>query len=89
LSVTVGSANVTTAVHTLGSVFFVIGNGQVTVGGCVSLMVTVNEQFAELLLASLTEQLTVVTPLLKVEPEAGVHTGVPAPGQLSVAIAFA
>jgi hypothetical protein len=88
LSVTTGSANVTTAVHTLGSVLFVIGLGQVTLGGCVSFTVTVNEQFDELLDASLTEQLTVVTPFWKVVPLAGEQTGVPTPGQLSVAVAF-
>ena len=59
------------------------------VGACVSLTVTVKEQLAELLDASLTVQLTVVVPLLKVEPDAGVQTGVPTPGQLSVAVAFA
>jgi hypothetical protein len=62
--------------------------GHVTTGGCVSLIVTVNVQFDELLLASLTEQLTVVTPFWKVVPDAGVQTGVPTPGQLSVAVAF-
>jgi hypothetical protein len=88
LSVTTGSAKVTTAVHTFGSVLLVIGLGQVTVGGCVSFTVTVNEQLAVLLDASLTEQLTVVTPFWKVVPDAGEQTGVPTPGQLSVAIAF-
>jgi hypothetical protein len=88
LSVTTGSANVTTAVHTLGSVLFVIGPGQVTVGGCVSLIVTVNVQFAVFVDASLTEHVTVVTPFTKVVPDAGEHTGVPTPGQLSVAVAF-
>ena len=88
LSVTTGSANVTTAVHTFGSVFLMIGNGHVTVGGCVSLTVTVKVQLAWLLLASLTEQLTVVTPFWNVVPDAGVHTGVPTPVQLSVAVAF-
>ena len=58
-------------------------------GGVVSLTVTVNEQFAELLDASLTVQLTVVVPFAKVDPDAGVQTGVPTPGQLSVAVAFA
>jgi len=61
----------------------------VIAGGVVSLTVTVNEQFAELLDASLTVQLTVVVPFAKVEPDAGVQTGVPTPGQLSVAVAFA
>jgi hypothetical protein len=88
LSVTTGSANVTTAVQTFGSVFWVMGFGQVTTGGCMSLIVTVNVQLAMLLDASLTVQLTVVTPFWKVVPDAGVHTGVPTPGQLSVAVAF-
>jgi hypothetical protein len=88
LSVTTGSAKVTTAVQTFGSVLLVIGPGQVTVGGCVSLIVTVNEQFDELLLASLTEHVTVVTPFTKVVPDAGEQTGVPTPGQLSIAVAF-
>jgi hypothetical protein len=54
----------------------------------VSLTVTVNEQLAELLDASLTVQLTVVVPFGNVEPEAGLQAGVPTPGQLSVAVAF-
>ncbi|MEK6406205.1 MAG: hypothetical protein AABN34_04500 [Acidobacteriota bacterium] len=57
-------------------------------GACVSLTVTVNEQLAELLDASLTEQLTVVVPFGNVEPEAGLQAGVSTPGQLSVAVAF-
>jgi hypothetical protein len=70
-------------------VLFVTLAGQVIVGAVVSLTVTVNEQLAELLDASLTVQVTVVVPLLKVVPDAGVQTGVPTPGQLSVAVAFA
>jgi hypothetical protein len=88
LSVTTGSAKVSTAVQTFGSVLCVIGAGQVIDGPWVSLIVTVKEQFAELLLASLTVQLTVVTPFWKVVPDAGVQTGVPTFGQLSVAVAF-
>jgi len=60
--------------------------GHVIVGGCVSLTVTVKLQLAELLDASITEQLTVVVPFGKVAPDAGVQTGVPTPGQLSVAV---
>jgi hypothetical protein len=41
LSVTVGSAKVTTAVQAFGAAFMVIGAGQVTIGGCASLAVTV------------------------------------------------
>jgi len=58
--------------------------GQVIEGGCVSLTVTVNEQFAVSLLESVTKQFTVVDPFGNVEPEAGEHTGVTVP-QLSVA----
>jgi hypothetical protein len=49
----------------------------------------VNEQLAELPEESLTVQVTVVTPFWKVEPDDGVHTGVPTPEQASVAVAFA
>jgi hypothetical protein len=53
-------------------------------GGCVSLTVTVNEQVTLLLLASVAVQVTVVVPLGKTEPGAGVQLVV-APGQLSEA----
>lgn len=64
-------------------------DGQVIEGACVSLTVTVNEQLAGLPDASLTVQLTVVVPFANVEPDGGVQTGVPTPGQLSVAVALA
>jgi hypothetical protein len=60
--------------------------GQVIDGACVSLTVTVNEQLAELPAASITLQLTVVVPLAKAVPEAGLHVTGPMPGQLSVAV---
>ena len=63
--------------------------GQLMVGGCVSLTVTVKVQLAELPAASLTVQVTVLTPLGKAEPLGGLHDGVPTPGQLSVAVALA
>ena len=47
----------------------------------------VNVQFPGLPTASVVEQVTVVTPLLKVVPEAGLQVGVFTPGQLSVAVA--
>jgi hypothetical protein len=75
-------------VHTFGSVLFVMLFGQVIPGACVSFTVTVNVQFDEFIDASVTVQLTVVTPFGNVAPLAGVHTGVPTPGQLSVAVAF-
>jgi len=60
--------------------------GQVTDGFCVSLTVTVNEQLAELFDASLTVHETVVVPLVNVEPDAGLQTGVPTPEQLSLTV---
>jgi hypothetical protein len=50
--------------------------------------VTVNVQEAELPLASLTVQATVLTPCGKVEPDAGVQVGTPTPEQLSLAVAL-
>lgn len=76
---------VTTLEHCPGVVVVTIFAGQVTRGGCVSLIVTVNEQLAVLPLASVTVQLTVVVPFGNVEPDAGLHT-VPAPGQLSLTV---
>ena len=60
--------------------------GQVMVGGCVSLTVTVNEQLDMLFDESLTEQVTVVVPFGKVDPDAGLQVGVPTPGQLSLTV---
>ena len=62
--------------------------GQVIVGACVSLTVTVNVQvdmFGVGLLASLDVQLTVVVPFGNVKPLAGLHTTGRGPSQLSVA----
>lgn len=75
---------VTTLEHCPAVVVVTIFAGQVTVGACVSLIVTVNEQLPVLPLASVTVQLTVVVPFEKVEPDAGLHTGEPTPGQLSL-----
>ena len=88
LSVAVAFGYVTTAEHRFGSFPCTTLEGQVTVGGCVSLTVTVNEQLAGLPEASLTVQLTVVVPFRNVDPDVGMQTGVPTPGQLSVAVAF-
>jgi hypothetical protein len=76
----------TTAVQTLASVLVVMLLGQVRLGACMSLTVTVNMQLDILPDASLTEQVTVVTPLANIEPEAGLQVTEPTPGQLSVAI---
>jgi hypothetical protein len=62
---------------------------QTMAGGCVSLTVTVNAQEEEFPDASLTVQATVVVPFGNVEPDEGVQTGLPTPGQLSAAVAFA
>jgi hypothetical protein len=75
LSEAVG-AKVTTAAHWFGSVDCVIFAGQVIIGGCVSFTVTVNVHVASGLTLFVAVQLTVVTPLLKVEPEAGTHVTV-------------
>lgn len=56
------------------------------VGGVVSLIVTVKLQFAVLLDASLTLQLTAVMPFGKVEPAGGLQAGTPTPGQLSLTV---
>ena len=48
--------------------------GQLITGGCVSCTVTVNEQLAVLPDPSVAVQLTVVVPLAKLVPEAGVQT---------------
>jgi len=63
--------------------------GQVIEGGWLSLIVTVNEQFAIFPAASATEQLTVVVPMGNADPAGGLHTGVPTPGQLSIAVGVA
>jgi hypothetical protein len=77
---------VTTAEHWFGSVLFVMFEGQLAVGACVSLTVTVKLHEAVLLAASLTVQLTVVVPFGKNEPAAGEQVTAPTPGQLSVAV---
>jgi hypothetical protein len=84
LSLTVGLLKLTTA-HVL-FVDAIWSAGQVRLGACMSLTVTVNMQLDMLPDASLTEQVTVVTPLENVEPEAGMQVTEPTPGQLSVAV---
>jgi hypothetical protein len=61
--------------------------GQVRVGNCASITVTVNEQLPESVPASVAEQVTVVVPFANVVPEAGTHVTAETPGQLSVAVA--
>jgi hypothetical protein len=60
--------------------------GQAAVGASVSLTVTVKEQALVFPLASVAVQFTVVVPLGKVEPLAGVQL-ILAPEQLSLALA--
>jgi len=61
----------------------IVSGGQVITGGCVSLIVTVNVQADMFPAKSLTEHVTVVVPFGNVEPEGGLQTGAPTPGQLS------
>jgi hypothetical protein len=49
--------------------------------------VTLNVQVPVLPEASVEEQVTVVVPKAKVEPDGGLHAAVTAGGQLSVAVA--
>jgi hypothetical protein len=51
----------------------VLFGGQVTVGGCVSFTRTVNEQLGP----AVDEQVTVVVPTEKNEPDGGEHVTVP------------
>jgi hypothetical protein len=83
LSEAVGRAKVTTAVQRLGSVECVMFAVAESVGNWVSLTVTVKVQAAVFPDASATVQVTGVTPFAKVPPDAGVHVGMPTPGQLS------
>jgi hypothetical protein len=62
--------------------------GQVTVGACVSWIVTVKLHAPVFDEASVAVHVTVVAPTGKVEPDAGTHATV-APGQLSVAVGVA
>ena len=59
--------------------------GQCATGASVSLTVTLKLQEAVLPLASVTVQVTVLLPLAKVEPEAGLQLTV-WPGQLSAPV---
>jgi hypothetical protein len=58
----------------------------VITGGVASLTVTVNVHVPVLFDVSVAEQLTVVIPLLNVDPLAGLHVTVHAPLQLSFAV---
>ena len=57
--------------------------GQLKTGTTVSFTVTVNEQLEEFAAASLTVHVTVLAPSGNIEPDGGLHTGVPRPEQLS------
>jgi hypothetical protein len=87
LSVAVG-VKVGAAVHTPGAVLVVMLVHPVKTGAWLSTTVTVNVQVPVLggAFRSDAEQLTVVTPLLKVEPEAGTQVTGREPSQLSVAV---
>jgi hypothetical protein len=72
-----------------GSVALAILEVQMTVGLWVSLTVTANEQETLLPLESVAEQVTVVTPLGKVDPDEGEQVTAPTPGQLSLTLGVA
>ena len=59
--------------------------GQLRVGFWLSLTVTVKLHELVLPAASVTEQVTVVTPFAKAEPDEGLQATVPTPPQLSLA----
>src|SRR5262245_10749080 len=67
LSVAVAAKLTLTAPHWPGSVLLTMFAGQRTVGGCVSLIVTLKLQFVLLPEVSVAVQLTVVKPLAKVD----------------------
>ena len=69
-----------------GAVLTVMLPGQVGTGFSVSLTVTLKLHVAVLLLASVAVQVTLVVPLLNVEPLAGLQAMLP-PEQLSVKLA--
>ena len=62
--------------------------GQAIEGSWVSFTVTVKLHDAEFPDASVTEQVTVVTPFGNVAPDAGEQLGAPTPAQLSLAVGF-
>ena len=70
----------------LALVLVVVLAGHVIVGACISLTVTVKLHIAVLLDESVAVQVTVVVPLLKVDPDAGEQATVGAGVQLSVAV---
>jgi hypothetical protein len=77
----------TTRVHRPEAVLVTMDVGQLMLGASVSLTVTVKVQALVLPLASLAVQVTVVTPLLKVEPLAGLQLTL-LPEQLSLKVGF-
>jgi hypothetical protein len=83
LSVAVG-LKATTAPQLPASVFTVMFEGHVITGNWLSTTVTVNEHVVVLPAASVAVEVTVVVPVLKIEPEAGVVETVAE--QLSVAV---
>src|SRR5437016_2198390 len=78
-------ASLTTAVLAPESLLTVTLGGQIIVGFCVSMTVTVNVQVIVLPTASVAVEVTVVVPYGKLLPEPGLEINV-TPGQLSVAV---
>ena len=75
----------TIALQLAGSVFREMLAGQLSVGLWLSLTVTVKLHELPLPAASVTEQVTVVAPFAKAEPDEGLQVTVPTPAQLSLA----
>jgi hypothetical protein len=86
-SIAIGLVHVTEAVQASGSAAFVMLAGHpLNAGGDESTMVTVNAQVLVLPLESFARQITVVTPLLNLEPLVGVQVTGTAPSQPSIAV---
>ena len=84
LSVAVG-VKFTAAEQSPRSLVFRMSAGQTILGGSLSLTVTLKVTLVLLLEVSVAVQVTVVTPIGKVEPEVGTQATV-TPGQLSWAV---
>jgi hypothetical protein len=76
----------TTALHAFAGVLALTFVQPLKAGGTLSVTVTVKLHSPVLLLVSLAEQFTVVTPFWKVDPDGGLQVTVRGPSQLSFAV---
>jgi hypothetical protein len=86
MSTACGAGKVTTAPYDPVASSVRLAGTPVMAGGVVSTTTTLNGRLATLPLRSLAEQVTVVTPSGKVDPEAGRHDTATAPSKLSTAV---